>query len=290
MGWIYRETWCRKRNSSSEYKDNRDKNISAKTENYPTDKSKDEIIEILKNKEIDLIVICYTYFWFYLWEDIKDFFQDFSGKIVFIYGADGKEFPILPPCRIDKIFRREISKDEVTDTIVLSGAVNKNIVRKEFISYKYRTLDVFFVGNWAVSNRWEIGRLLFNIETERKLRVLYGTNCSIERNEFFRIVSESKISLHIRGGGWDCYRLWELFSQGTCVFAEEPDIRLDEDFFIDGESIIFFNRENFKEKLLYYLGHPEEMERVALNSHKLLQEKHLNINRAEKVLRSINCQ
>jgi len=257
--------------------------IFTKVNQYPTAYSKSNILSMINNNEISHIIINYCYFWFFKWDDIECFFNKFNGEIIYINGSDEAALPNLPPIRIHKIFQREIIKEnEKKIAVPLFMSANKYMLNEEFISFDKRPIDIFFSGNLSNQLRWDVGKILFNMH--KQFKIVYATDTFLDRDRYYEISRKSKLNFHIRGAGWDCMRLWELLSNYNCVIADKPDIELEDQFFRHGESMIFFDKNNLKDIVYYYLDHLKEMENVALNSFDLLKRHHLNINRAKKIL------
>jgi len=93
----------------------------------------------------------------------------------------------------------------------------------------------------------------------------------------------SKIRFFIFGCSIFRYPLvkyFEAMSSGCVVVADEPS-SAEKLGFIDGETYVSVTRENWEDKLDYYLGHPEEADNIAVNARNLVLEKHTHEIRAK---------
>lgn len=101
-----------------------------------------------------------------------------------------------------------------------------------------------------------------------------------------RIYNQSKILLNIHhpqsvnGANLRCF---EAMASGRMLITESlKDLR---DMFIEDEGIVFYyDVEDLRKKIAYYLKHDEERERIALNGYKAVKKAHSLSHRVDSIL------
>jgi spore maturation protein CgeB len=114
----------------------------------------------------------------------------------------------------------------------------------------------------------------------------------VNYDEWVRIYNASKIvmSIHFDDGKTPCNqaspRLYEALACGSFVMADEQkDAKA---LFEDGEHLVFFkNEKDLRDKIIYYLDHPEERQRIALKGREEVIKKHTYTHRIKEMLDTI---
>lgn len=159
--------------------------------------------------------------------------------------------------------------------------------------------DIVFVGSYY-SNRADIlSRLTdFNLAiwgpgwdklpSNHPLRK--HINCrQIEPDDWLKIYCASKIAVivHYQDGKVPCYqaspKVYEALACKTFALVDnQKDVRT---LFEDGKHLVIFNDpDDLREKIKYYLNHPEEREKIAEEGYKEVIKKHTYVHRIKKML------
>lgn len=225
--------------------------------------------------------------------------------IIFIDGGDGYEvgidlktygYPTLYQEAInirpfDIIFKREYLIDGNYDKNVFPLPMCFNLNRlpsKLPNSYKY---DFSF---WAVESypiRTQALNILEN-EFDCKENGTYR-NQKFSRykrkGEFYlQELASCKITLNLRGGGWDTMRYWEVPAVGAFMISQKPGIVIPNNF--EHEKDIVFIKDNLSDLVdlgKYYLKNETKREEIAKNGHKKLLEYHTDIKRVDYIFEII---
>uniref|UniRef100_A0A7S3NK26 Spore protein YkvP/CgeB glycosyl transferase-like domain-containing protein n=1 Tax=Aureoumbra lagunensis TaxID=44058 RepID=A0A7S3NK26_9STRA len=111
--------------------------------------------------------------------------------------------------------------------------------------------------------------------------------------EYFELMRKAKIVVTTQPGEWDGdYRSMEAFSSGALVFADVALTHAPSPYpFVPGSHYIQFdpiqgNRNDFLQKLRYYLDRPQLAERIAANGFEHALKYHRSISRLDWILRS----
>jgi hypothetical protein len=120
-------------------------------------------------------------------------------------------------------------------------------------NYNDKVYDISFIANATSPLRVKIYYKLLEISKRYRLKsFLYlGKEFSfgIPWIKYIEIISKSKLSVSIPGGGFDTYRYWEIPYHGTALVSWEPWIKIPDNF-INGESAIFFRKISEVEKII----------------------------------------
>jgi len=161
---------------------------------------------------------------------------------------------------------------------------------------KYKA-DISFVGSYY-SNREEIFKNLLDFNFKiwgpgwKKAKSPINKIANDEKlkvEEWRKIYSLSKIVLvvHYNDGINPCYqvspKVYEILScRGFLIVDNQRDLN---SLFEDGKHlVIFHNVKDLKEKIEYYLNHPEEREKIAKEGYKEVIKKHSYCERLKKLL------
>jgi len=98
-------------------------------------------------------------------------------------------------------------------------------------------------------------------------------------------ISQCKIVLNFRGGGWDTMRYWEVPAVGSFMISQKPQILIPHNF-EEGKHVIWCSDllDDLIDKIDYYLLHSAERETMALRAREHLNKYHLNTHRANTLL------
>lgn len=100
-------------------------------------------------------------------------------------------------------------------------------------------------------------------------------------------LARSLVGISARGAGWDTYRYWEVPYFGAVLMSHRLGIVIPEDF-IDGKEAVFFNdAKDMKEKLGGLLKDESRIKAIAEAGARAVQERHLSIHRAKKVIEAL---
>jgi len=99
--------------------------------------------------------------------------------------------------------------------------------------------------------------------------------------EYIDVIARSRIGVSVRGGGYDTYRYWEVPAAGALLLAETPRIVIPGNF-EDGEEAVFDAPHRLAARVPELLA--ADSERIAARGRARLQEAHLSVHRARRVL------
>jgi hypothetical protein len=155
------------------------------------------------------------------------------------------------------------------------------IIDYGFKPVKEKEFDVSFIATPTSKWRLQVNTFLKKYVKKRKLKAFIGYGLNLL--EYMKFLSKSKISISVRGGGFDTYRYWEIPYANSMLLSEMPDIIIPNNF-KEGVSASFFkNIDELKNKLDFYIKKEEVLE-MAEEGRKLLMKKHTSIARAKQML------
>lgn len=155
-----------------------------------------------------------------------------------------------------------------------------------------KDIDVFFSCGRTYPLREEVLRRLLRLKKERGISFVGGSDPTLpEQNTSFRLscrdyhrhIARSKIGISVRGFGRDTLRRWEIPTWNTLHICDKLDIIIPDDF-TDNENIVYFNTDNFEEKVIYYLENDDEREKIAKKGREHLMNFHTTAARAKYFL------
>jgi hypothetical protein len=132
-----------------------------------------------------------------------------------------------------------------------------------------RDIDISFVGNLNPELQRERTSFL------ERLRML-GDHCNVfvgsvaQGEPYGRMLSRSKIAFNRSIRGEMNLRAFEATACGALLFMERENTEV-RDYFVDGEEVVLYSPDDLEEKLLYYVEHDEERERIAERGHARVQ-------------------
>jgi spore maturation protein CgeB len=98
-------------------------------------------------------------------------------------------------------------------------------------------------------------------------------------------MSKCRITLSLRGGGWDTLRYWEIPAVGSMMISTELGIVIPNDF--EDKKHIVRCSDNLDDLLdlgRYYLAHEDERQKIATAGREHLLKYHSNVARANYLL------
>ncbi|MDX4050974.1 glycosyltransferase [Aliarcobacter skirrowii] len=109
------------------------------------------------------------------------------------------------------------------------------------------------------------------------------------KGEFYlQELKSCKITLNLRGGGWDTMRYWEVPAVGGFMLSQKPGILIPNNF--EHEKDIVFIKDDLSDLVdlgKYYLKNETKREEIAKNGHNKLLEYHTDIKRVEYIFETI---
>jgi len=123
------------------------------------------------------------------------------------------------------------------------------------------------------------------VELFKQFKMKYGREFVIEiatglpKEKYFDVLKRSRITVNTTGvNGPYNYRTIEAMCAGSMVFEFEWENHFIgnkfSESFIEGTHGVTFTAESFEEKLLYYLKHPEETEKIAREAYTFQKEEY----------------
>ncbi len=124
-----------------------------------------------------------------------------------------------------------------------------------------RDIDVFMGGNpnWVIHRQREqvVAELL---DLPAEVNLLHGP--FVDRNTYNRLLGRSKIVVNQTVIGEINMKVYEVAAAGACLFVEEDNLDI-RDYLVPDESVVLYNQANLREKIGFYLSHPEQRESIA---------------------------
>lgn len=152
-----------------------------------------------------------------------------------------------------------------------------HIERKEILNYLANNNREGFVNLFTRSDVEELDKRIVNRG---------GVKTLTEMPYVFR---QSRINLNITMRAIQTgipQRVWDVLAcKGFLVTNYQPEL---DEYFQDGVHLAYYkNIEELKEKISYYLNHPEESKQIAQNGYTLVAEKHTLLLRVMEMIRKI---
>jgi len=104
------------------------------------------------------------------------------------------------------------------------------------------------------------------------------------KEEYFRVLARSKISIAYPGGGFDTGRFWEILASQALLFSPPIRIKMPRPFLEFKHFVPYNNLSQLKTRLLYYLDHEQERKRIADAGYRHLLKYHTTKERAKYLL------
>lgn len=124
-----------------------------------------------------------------------------------------------------------------------------------------RDIDVLCAGNprWSIHpEREHVVGALFDLPPTVDFRHPPYT----DRVEYNRLLGRTKIFVNQTVVGEINMKCYEVPAAGACLFVERSNLDV-QDYLVDGESVVLFDRDDLVEKVLHYLAHDDEREAIA---------------------------
>jgi len=139
-------------------------------------------------------------------------------------------------------------------------------VKKESFMY-----DIFWIGSPNSYTRLKAEKILTSISKKYNLKI-NDFSKKLPKSEFYRCLANSKITISLEGGGWDCYRHYEAVALRTPLLLTTPSIELGN--FFDEEMVNFMRSdlEDMESKIVHILENYAKYEQYAKNAYEFLQE------------------
>jgi len=109
----------------------------------------------------------------------------------------------------------------------------------------------------------------------------------ISYKQYMKIVKQSKVSISLRGSGWDSIRYWDITALGTCLLSEELPIEIKNNFIDRKEAVFFKDFGDFTDKLEWAISKDNRYEQIAERGRRKFDHYHNPRHRAEYLLNTI---
>lgn len=225
--------------------------------------------------------------------------------VIFIDGGDGSEIGVdlkayghpalykeaLSIRPFDIIFKREYLIDAQYEKNVFPLPMCFNFDRLPDIKNEFK-YDFSF---WAVESHPIRTEALAILEDEFDCRQ-NGTSRNQRFSKYKRKgdfylqeLAACKITLNLRGGGWDTMRYWEVPAVGGFMMSQKPGIVIPNNF--EHEKEVVFIQDDLSDLVelgKYYLKHEDKRELIAKNGLKKMLAYHTDLKRVEYIFDKIN--
>ena len=224
------------------------------------------------------------------YNDIKNKLGTIQCPLVY---TDYEDYSGMNMWAIDKIkpdilFKREYLKGEPYPShYPLYPLPFSSNIEPDMFPRTEKEYDVFFACGITHPIRQEIIDKIYDIVKRHNIKFIGGGN-QFRRSwkEYNELMAKSKINIIARGWGWDTVRAWEAPAHdGMTMWYEHPQIIQHP--FEDKIHTVYFNLDNFEEKLLYYLEHNDERDQIAYLGREHLYKHHTNRARAQEFLNTV---
>lgn len=207
-------------------------------------------------------------------------FRDHSGR-----GYDPAEFAPIPRA---VTARRETSLQEFPHLFPLDGHAyqsswNQHLRRDIFVScmFGHNTGNL----RYGYNLRPFIARGI--ADTYPGAPVLLGEQNRIPYSDYMSLLNRSLISISCWGGGYSCYRDWEILSSGAILaYKRMPNPHLD--MYKDMESCIEYDdRDELLDKLDFLVGSTDKVSSMLAESLKVSHKHNLPMHKAQSLIAEI---
>ena len=188
----------------------------------------------------------------------------------------------------DHVFKREYLVDKAYDDNVYPLPFAFNFDRMPRITREYK-YDVAF---WAVESHpirtsaLTIVQDEFDCAQNGTVKNQVMKKYKRKGDFYLQELSRCKVSLNFRGAGWDTLRYWEVPALSGFMISQKPGIVIENNF-VDGKEVVFCKDDlsELVDLCRYYLEHDEERESIAKNAYAKMRAYHMDVHRAEKILK-----
>ena len=158
----------------------------------------------------------------------------------------------------------------------------------EFVPFSQRRYDVSFMATISHPLRVRTKELLNDLT--RKLGLSSHIYCERElrpREEYMRVLSQSKCFVSVQGYGKDCYRYWEIPMRGSVLISQDLDLDVWKDFGYS-QCFKFKTEEDLKNVLLTIKNMDDsELQKMAIRGMLHVNQYHTPKKRADHILRTV---
>jgi hypothetical protein len=111
-----------------------------------------------------------------------------------------------------------------------------------------------------------------------------ANSLDIMKDEYYKTLSRSKISISYPGAGFDTGRFWEILANKCLLFSPPIKIKMPHPFIEFKHFVPYRDLNELKKQLFYYIEHDQERERIACEGYRHLMRNHISKIRAEYLL------
>ena len=115
-------------------------------------------------------------------------------------------------------------------------------------------------------------------------------NRGADSKPYIDAMKRAQIVVTANPGNWEGdFRFWEAIASKALIISDYFFMPVP-DFFEDGVDVVFYdplNKEDFINKVTYYLDHPEEARRIAINGYFKALKYHRYVNRVDYVFNTV---
>lgn len=164
------------------------------------------------------------------------------------------------------IFKREYFEDKIYEANVAPLPMSFNFDKLPKLSQQFK-YDVSF---WAVESyplRTEVLKILeekYDCEQNGTTRNQKFSKYKRKGSFYLQELSGCKITINVRGGGWDTMRYWEVSAVGGFMLSQKPGIVIPNNFEHEKEAVFFKDDlSDLTELCDYYLKDDVKREKIA---------------------------
>ena len=220
--------------------------------------------------------------WF---EKVKELYQTRNfPKVIFIDSTDSPNLFQIPfePLKNCPVFKREVFEFFNSSHDIHFAAIPEPFT---FIPFSQRKFDISFIATTSNPYRLEVAEMIRNTAESLGLNCYVRVEKSpIPRAEYLEILSQSRVSVSVRGAGSDCYRYWEISAKGIVLLADDSGLVVTNDF-TKNHCFKFKDLIQLQEMMLTIKQTSHEtLEKMAINALLHTQNFHTPVERAKQVL------
>jgi len=192
---------------------------------------------------------------------------------------------IFFPWSLDEKVYKFQNNDKKYDVCIFGSNTDfyslRQTINNEINDFSQKNNIKIITGNKNKASKYD-NNFLVNYDEEKKKVLKVG-------EEYIKTLQETKIMLF---GAPEKYKYpikkyFECASSGCLALADKPYLS-EKLGFVDGETFVEINENNWKEKTLYYLKNEKERERIIQNARKNFENKHTNTIRINLLLKELN--
>lgn len=265
---------------------------------YPTYKTDDEKLTMLKNNEFDIILVgCNndSGFWDSLPPKINPIIHQLLSDaprtipVILIDQGDNAEssskvnIGLIKKYHARLYFKREYLKNKIYPSMVVP--LNFSYPRRHMaISIDTKRANILFWAGKAYPQ--EHYRIPYLKRLEKMEGTILFSDC-FKQDEYLKQLSSYKIGLNLRGYGYDTVRYYELPAHGALLFSERLNIVIENDFKDDETAVFFDSPEEMTDKLQYLLKNESYVDKIRIKGHEWFKKYHTSKRRAKQLIDKI---